>query len=155
MDGPTHYMHDDVIQRKHFSRYWPIVRGIHRSSVNSPHKGRWRGLWCFLSSEPGRVNNRKSGDLRCHRAHYEVIVMRLLTIHNHTIYIQCIVFHLLPFWNWKAAYTIQIMTSISLVQTLTIVLCFNMQTICCNIIKGAFVFAPTVIVWFYLDWKSF
>ena len=28
--------HDDVIKWKHFSRYWPFVRGIHRSLVNSP-----------------------------------------------------------------------------------------------------------------------
>ena len=35
-------------------------------------------LWCFLWSVPwikGWVNNRKAGDLRRHRAHYEVIVM--------------------------------------------------------------------------------
>ena len=37
-------LHDDVIKWKHFPRYWPFVRGIHRSSVNnSPHKGQWRG----------------------------------------------------------------------------------------------------------------
>ena len=30
--------HDDVIKWKHFPRYWPFVRGIHRSPVNSPHK---------------------------------------------------------------------------------------------------------------------
>ena len=28
--------HDDVIKWKHFSRYWPFVRGIHRWPVNSP-----------------------------------------------------------------------------------------------------------------------
>ena len=28
---------------KLFPRDWPFVRGIHRSSVNSPHKGQWRG----------------------------------------------------------------------------------------------------------------
>ena len=33
------YLHDDVIKWKHFPRYWPFVRGIHRSPVNSPHKG--------------------------------------------------------------------------------------------------------------------
>ena len=32
------YTHDDVIKWKHFSRYWPFVRGIRRSPVNSPHK---------------------------------------------------------------------------------------------------------------------
>ena len=31
--------HDDVIKWKHFPRYWPFVRRIHRSPVNSPHKG--------------------------------------------------------------------------------------------------------------------
>ena len=31
--------HDDVIKWKHFPRYWPIVGGIHRLPVNSPHKG--------------------------------------------------------------------------------------------------------------------
>ena len=40
-------MHDDVIKWKHFPRYWPFVRGIHRSPVNSPHKGQWRGALKF------------------------------------------------------------------------------------------------------------
>ena len=39
--------HDDVIKWKHFPRYWPFVRGIHRSPVNSPHKGQWRGTLIF------------------------------------------------------------------------------------------------------------
>ena len=39
--------HDDVIKWKHFPRYWPFVRGIHRSQVNSPHKGQWRGALMF------------------------------------------------------------------------------------------------------------
>ena len=36
-------------QTETFSRYWPFVRGIHRSPVNSPHKGqsRWRGALMF------------------------------------------------------------------------------------------------------------
>ena len=29
-------VHDDVIKWKHFPRYWPFVRGIHRSPVNFP-----------------------------------------------------------------------------------------------------------------------
>ena len=36
-----------VIKWKHFPRYWPFVRGIHRSPVNSPHKGQWRGTFFF------------------------------------------------------------------------------------------------------------
>ena len=40
-------LHDDVIKWKHYPRYWPFVRGIHRSPVNSPHKGQWRGALMF------------------------------------------------------------------------------------------------------------
>ena len=39
--------HDDVIKWKHFPHYWPFVRGIHRSPVNSQHKGQWRGALMF------------------------------------------------------------------------------------------------------------
>ena len=49
---PVYIFHDDVIKWKHFLRYWPFVRGIHRSLVNSPHKGQWRGVWCFLWFAP-------------------------------------------------------------------------------------------------------
>ena len=70
--------HDDVIKWKHFPRYWPFVRGIHRSPVNSPHKGQWRGAFMFslICTWINRwVNNREAGDLRSYRAHYDVIVM--------------------------------------------------------------------------------
>ena len=44
-------LHNDVIKWEHFPRYLPFVRGIHRSSVNSPHKGQWRGaLMCLVFS---------------------------------------------------------------------------------------------------------
>ena len=33
--------YDDVIKWNHFPRYWSFVRVIHRSPVNSPHKGQW------------------------------------------------------------------------------------------------------------------
>ena len=70
--------HYDIIKQKNFPRYWPFVRGIHRSPVNSPHIGQWRGalvfsLICALTN--GQLNNREAGDLRRHRAHYDVIVM--------------------------------------------------------------------------------
>ena len=70
--------HDDVIKWKHFPRYWPFVRGIHRSPVNSPQKGQWRGALMFsliCTRINGWVNNREAGDLRRHRAHYDVTVM--------------------------------------------------------------------------------
>ena len=67
-----------------FPRYWPFVRGIRRSNVNSPHKGQWRGALVFsliCTQINGRVNNREAGDLRCHRAHYNVTVMHTQGIH--------------------------------------------------------------------------
>ena len=70
--------HDDVIKWKPFLRHWPFVRGIHRSPVNSPHKGQWRGALMFSfiwTSIDGWVNNRETGDLRRHRAHYDVTVI--------------------------------------------------------------------------------
>ena len=39
--------HEDVIKWKHVPSYWPSVRGIHRSPVNSPHKGQWRRALMF------------------------------------------------------------------------------------------------------------
>ena len=72
------WSHDDVIKWKHFPRYWPFVRGIDRSTVNSPHKGQWRGALMFsliYAWIRGWVNNREAGDLRRHQAHYDVIVM--------------------------------------------------------------------------------
>ena len=44
---PENGTYDDVIKWKHFPRYWPFVRGIHRSPVDSPHKGQWRGALMF------------------------------------------------------------------------------------------------------------
>ena len=70
-------VHDDVIKWKHFPRYWPYVRGIHRSPVNSPHKGQWCGALIFpliCTWINGWVNNGEAGDLRRHCTHYDVIV---------------------------------------------------------------------------------
>ena len=73
--------HDDVIKWKHFPRCWPFVRRIHRSPVNSPHKGQWRGALMFsliCTWINSWVNNPEAGDLRRHRAHYDVSVMMCL-----------------------------------------------------------------------------
>ena len=75
------WLHYNVIKWKHFPRYWPFVRGIHRSPVNSPHKCQWRGalkfsLICVWINDWG--NNREVDDLR--RGHYDVIVM-----HKHVV----------------------------------------------------------------------
>ena len=52
---------------------------IHRSLVNSPHKGQRRGALMFsliCTWINGWVNNREAGDLRCHWAHYDVTAMQ-------------------------------------------------------------------------------
>ena len=86
LDGVRHILagtyfigiHDGVIKWKHIPRYWPFVRGLHRSPVNSRHKGQWRGALLFsliCACINDWVNNRDAGDLRRHRAHYDVTVM--------------------------------------------------------------------------------
>ena len=57
--------HDDVIKWKHFEHYCPFVRG------NFQQKGHWRGMFMYsliCAWITDWVNNRKAGDLRCHRA---------------------------------------------------------------------------------------
>ena len=75
---PNSKAHDDVIKWKHFPRHWPFVRGIHGSSVNTPHKDQWHGALMFsliCAWINGWANNREAGDLRRHRAHCDVTVM--------------------------------------------------------------------------------
>ena len=70
--------HDDVIKWKNFPRYWPFVRGIHRSPVNSPHKGQWLGALMFsliYARINGWVNTGDADDLRRYHAHHDVIAM--------------------------------------------------------------------------------
>ena len=70
--------HDEVIKWKQLPRYWTFLRGIHRSPVNSPHKGQWRGALMFsliCAWINGWINNGEAGDLRRHRSHYNVTVM--------------------------------------------------------------------------------
>ena len=67
-------------QMETFSALLSICAGIHRyrSPVNSPHKGQWCGALVFYLIcvwLNGWENNRKAGDLRRYRAHYDVIVM--------------------------------------------------------------------------------
>ena len=74
-----HCLHDDVIKYKLFPRYWPFVRVIHRSPMNSPHKGHWGGAWMFsliCAWMNGWVNNHESGYLRHHLTHYDITVMK-------------------------------------------------------------------------------
>ena len=70
-------------QMETFSALLAICAGTHRSPVNSPHKGQWRGALMFTlicARTNGWVNNREAGDLRRHGTHYDVIVMALCNI---------------------------------------------------------------------------
>ena len=77
-------LHDDVIKWKHFPRYRLFVRGIHQSPGNSPRKRQWRGALMFsliCAWINAWVNNREGGDLRRHRAYYDVTVMLIFKMH--------------------------------------------------------------------------
>ena len=108
-----HIDHDDVIKWKYFPRYWPFVRGIHRSPVNSPHKGQWRGplMFCFFICVwmNDWINYREAGDLRRYRAHSDVIVMI-----NNRLYLTWLASlradelkSFYPIEAWKIAHTLQ------------------------------------------------
>ena len=71
--------HNDVIKSKRFPRYWPFVRGIHRSPVDSPHKGQWRGALMFsliCTWTNSWANNGDAGDFRRHHVHYDSTVTK-------------------------------------------------------------------------------
>ena len=90
---PQLRMHDDVIKLKQFPRYWPFVRGIHRSPVNSPHKGQWRGALMFslvCAWTNGWTNNQNTGDLRRHCVHYDVTAMTTNNRKLHYLH-QCLI----------------------------------------------------------------
>ena len=65
-------------QMETFSALLAICAGESPIPVNSPHKGQWRGALMFsliCACIGSWVNNRKAGDLKRHRAHYDVSVM--------------------------------------------------------------------------------
>ena len=69
-----------------FSALLSICAGNSPVPVNSPQKGQRRGALMFsliCARINGWVNNREAGDLRCHRAHYDVIVMtKMICTHD-------------------------------------------------------------------------
>ena len=102
-------VHDDVIKWKHFPRYWSFVRGIHRSPVNSTHKGQWRGALMFsliCDWINGWVNNRGAGDLRRYRAHYDVTVMCFQSITSNAIW-----------WRKCCAHSLKLYLEVSLLKS--------------------------------------
>ena len=131
---------DDVTKWKHFPRYWPFVRGIHRSPVNSTHKGQWRVALMFsliYAWRNGRVNNRDAGDLRRHRAHYDVSVMYDATSHGGGG--NAVAFCM---WNICSAITEQqIVLNFCVVLLILLFVC--MHVCWCDCIKNEYLFEPT------------
>ena len=81
----THFMlHGAFIRWKHFLRYWPFVRGIHRW-----HKGQWHGALVFSLINAWTKcweNNRNAGDLTPSRSfwrHCNVFI--LIVFHDDMI----------------------------------------------------------------------
>ena len=70
--------HDYIIKWRHFLSYWPFVRGIHWSLVDSPHEGQWCSALMFsliCTWTNGWANNPDTGDLRNHHTHYDIAVI--------------------------------------------------------------------------------
>ena len=66
-----------------FSALLAICAGNSPVTGEFPHKGQWRGVLMFSlvgAWIDGWVNNGEAGDLRRHRAHYDVTVMNLSPI---------------------------------------------------------------------------
>ena len=79
-------LHDEVIKWKHFPRYWPFARGIHRSPVDSPHKGQWREALVFYliyAWTNDLANNREMSSYQNRKSHCgDKTVVRSSNLHN-------------------------------------------------------------------------
>ena len=70
-------------QMETFFALLALCAGNSRSTVNSPHKGQWRGALMFsliCASLNDWINTREAGDLRRYRTHYDVIVISVWVI---------------------------------------------------------------------------
>ena len=93
-------LHDDVIKWKHFLRYWPFVRWIHRWHKGQRHGALMFHLICAWTNN--WTNNGDAGDLRRHHAHYDVTVMKFrptLPIPFSVSWTVSILCH--RYWRWR------------------------------------------------------
>ena len=122
--------HEDIIKWELFPRCWPFVRGIHRSPVNSPDRGQWRGALMFSLMYAWFnvwVNNGDAGGLRRPRAHNDVTVMieiyiacfrnLVLVPLNDTIEWHCSAIHFLHDITYDTMITVAKLNSLNSQQT--------------------------------------
>ena len=129
---------------KTFPRYWPFVRGIHWSSVNSLHKGQWRGalvLSLIYAWMNNLVNNREAGDLRRHRPHYGVTVMRPLNIFLFFFMSKYKTIHKTNPWTWLLPCHFMAWTNISTQNTR------HLDT---HFLDGKYCYFGSSVIWAYL-----
>ena len=139
---------------KYFPRYWSFVRGIHRSPVNSPNQGQWRGALMFslISNWTNSwANNGDTGDLRRHRTHYDVIIMwctgenkikkspkqtkdMYWVSHSETFRFQIRRFNIWTHWN----FTLLVTMMISYMSRITASICLTLFLKCISIHCGKF-----------------
>ena len=127
-------MHDDVIKWKHFPHYWPFVSWIHRSPVDSPHKGQWCGYmmgFFICASTNNWGDNRDAGDLRRNGVDYDVIVMVILQTPLPEIIIELPLL-IKSFLGIKVRAFVEIYFFSKSIPTATKEQIWSFQTICCH-----------------------
>ena len=145
----TAWCNDDVIKWKHFPRYWPFVRGFHRRQ-----RPVTRSIDVFLICAwiNGWVNNCEAGDLRRHRAHYDVIVMVEQTKNSYeTIMTRTSCDWYIDLWQFGKYVNLYIMIILITIWELRfnynctgVYVCFKPL----NLTLKYFLFAPTNMTWF-------
>ena len=81
--SPWHLKHMMTSSNENIFRVTDHLCGEFTCHRNSQHKGRWRRALMFsliCAWINGWINNREAGDLRRHRAHYDVIVMSIVIV---------------------------------------------------------------------------
>ena len=81
-----------AIKWKHYPRYRPFVREIHRSPVDSPHKVQWRGTLTFsliCAWTNSWANNRDPCALIRHGAHHDATIKHCKYAIQPTRPVQC------------------------------------------------------------------
>ena len=91
------WWHVDVIRWNHLPRYWPFVRGNHHRWFPSQRSvTRTFDVFSDLRLSKRWINSRDAGDLRRHRAHYDVnvidwLVLSLMLLSNYYIVVDFVV----------------------------------------------------------------